>query len=76
MSQITSDRTFTTKAKLSSRYSVEMTLGHGGFVCEWEPATPRSLTKAELAIYRTVRNNLLRTAAIELDQRIAIVETF
>ena len=55
----------TRKIKLSSRYSVEMTVGPGGFTCEWSPdiPKPKSLNQTEMARYRAGRDALIAGSA-------------
>ncbi len=62
--------------KLSSRYSVEMTVGPGGFTCEWSPEIPRpgSCTHKELKRYRAGRDALVAEVAQRMGRAVMLVE--
>ena len=66
------DKTITKHARLSHRYSVDMTIALNGtaFTCEWHPCQPKNLSKAELAAYRAARNALVA----ELDCKVLVLE--
>jgi len=54
----------TKEVRLSGRLSLTMTIGPGGFVCEWEPDRPdllgiKDLTETEWARYRAARAEML-----------------
>ena len=65
-------------ARLSERFSVEITIGPGGSTVEWTPERPDllnvTLTKKELRRYRTARNKLFAQAAARLGGKALIVE--
>lgn len=60
--------------RLSRRLSVEITLGAGGMVCEWDPSMPDRLTAKELRRYRTARAEMLRRLADRLGVNVGCVE--
>ena len=43
----------------SARLRLDITAGPGGFVCEWTPDIPRTLTGAQLRRYRAARDSVL-----------------
>lgn len=49
--------------RLSRRLSVEITVGVGGIVCEWDPDMPEELTAKELRRYRAARHEMLQQLA-------------
>ena len=51
-----------------------MTAGPGGFTCEWDPATPRGLTKAQIGRYRRARDQLLHEVGERLGGSVLVLE--
>lgn len=45
--------------RLSKRVSIELTLGSGHMVCEWDPKMPAKLTAKELRRYTVARDEML-----------------
>jgi hypothetical protein len=71
----TIDFTLTKSARLSKRFSIEFSLGPGGFKCEWDPDVPRKgLTNTERKRYIAARDELLREAAARLGESVLVVE--
>ena len=70
---IQSEWACTKQVRLSSRYSVTMTAGPAGFICEWEPDVPNDLTKAELRRYRKARDELVAQIGERLGGSVLIV---
>ena len=61
-------------ARVSKRFSVEITVGPGGMVCEWSPTTPTFLTREERRAYRAVRDACISEAAERLGGAALVVE--
>ena len=61
--------------RLSSRLTVEITLGLGGMACEWSPRPPTAMTAKELKRYRAARDAMLARLAERTGLRVAVVET-
>ena len=62
-------------ARLSRRYSVTMTCGPGGYVCEWSPEVPKTgLSHRETRRYYEARHALLEEVARRLGGNILVVE--
>lgn len=70
MSEWAETRTF----QLSRRLSVEMTVGPGGFVCEWSPDMPERLTPKEWKRYRAARHSMLTALAERLGGPVVCLE--
>lgn len=60
--------------RLSDRLSVEITVGVGGLVCEWDPDLPERLTEEELTNYRKARSEMLAGLSEIIGLPITIVE--
>lgn len=75
MAVLKSDLTVRRLAKLSERYSVEITLGMGGFVCEWDPNSPTDdLTKKERRAYLKCRDAVIEEFSRIIGGAIVLVE--
>ena len=74
MQPLTSEQAVTKTFRLSKRYAVEMTVGVGGFACEWEPEMPRSLTRKEERRYLKARTEMLQRLAEMIGGRDAVVD--
>jgi hypothetical protein len=66
--------------KLSERFTIEMTFGPGGMVCEWAPTDPitlgTTLTAEEARRYRSARNELASQMGERMGKgKVLIVET-
>ena len=61
-------------ARLSRRYSVEITVGPAGMVCEWSPTPPRRLTKKEQSRYRAARAECITELTERLGRPVLVVE--
>jgi hypothetical protein len=63
-------------ARLSRRFTVDLTIGPGGFVCEWSPRWPRrgELTGKEIRRYRRARDECAAEAAGRLGGGVLVVE--
>jgi hypothetical protein len=59
---------------LSRRLKVEITVGAGGMVCEWDPAQPEKLTAKELRRYRAARQEMLQRLAKSAGGAVVCVE--
>jgi hypothetical protein len=55
-----SEMAHTQTFRLSKRLRVVMTVGAGGFTCEWIPGTPNRMTRKELRAYRAARDEMVR----------------
>ena len=62
-------------ARLSRRFSVEITVGPGGMTCEWSPTTPGQLTQSERRRYREVRDACISEFAGQLGGSVLVIET-
>jgi hypothetical protein len=71
MSEAAESKTF----RLSKDLSVEITVGLGGIVCEWTPATPRKLSARELNRYRAARDEMLTRLAQIVGGRVLCITT-
>lgn len=71
MSEAAESKTF----RLSLRLSVEITVGAGGFVCEWMPEMPKRMTARELRAYRKARHEMLARLAKKVGAAVVCVET-
>lgn len=70
MSEAAETKTF----RLSKRLSVEITVGTGGIVCEWDPELPERLTAKELRRYRAARAEMLKCLAERVGGGVVCVE--
>ncbi len=61
-------------ARVSRRYSVEITVGPGGMVCEWSPTRPTFLTRKERRAYRAVRDACVGELAARLGGCALVIE--
>ena len=67
----------TRTVRLSRRFTVDMTAGPSGYVCEWWPETPgptRPLTPEEIHRYRAARHELLTELCARLGGDILVIE--
>lgn len=66
----------TTTVRLSRRFTVAMTIGRGGFVCEWAPRLPMpgELTRQERRKYTEARDRLTGKLANELGGPVMMVD--
>jgi hypothetical protein len=73
---MTTDKTVTRTGKLSSRYTVTITIGSLGMTCEWEPKQPEysEMTSKEIRTYRTIRDQTVAEFAAILNGNILIIE--
>jgi hypothetical protein len=60
--------------RLSRKLSVEITVGPGGMVVEWEPDMPEKLTDKELRRYRAARHEMLGRLADSTGGAVVCVE--
>jgi hypothetical protein len=69
-------KTDTRHARLSGRYSIDitMTLDGRAMTCEWDPRPPSHLSTVELAAYRNARDGLLAEIGAELGRNIVVLE--
>jgi hypothetical protein len=76
MNRVQGEWAVTKTTRLSKRYSVDLTLGPGGFCCEWSPHTPapRSLTGKEVARYRRARDALVAEVSERIGGSVLVVE--
>jgi hypothetical protein len=63
-------------ARLSKRFTVDLTIGPGGFVCEWSPREPRrgELTGKEIRRYRRARDACVTEVAERMVGNVLLVE--
>jgi hypothetical protein len=63
-------------ARLSKRFTVDLTIGPGGFVCEWAPREPRrgELTGKEIRRYRRARDACVTEVAERIGGNVLLVE--
>ena len=63
-------------ARLSKRFTVDLTIGPGGFVCEWSPRSPRrgELTGKEIHRYRRARDTCVTEVAERMGGNVLLVE--
>lgn len=72
MSESAESKTF----KLSRRLSVEITVGAGGMVVEWEPEMPEQLTAKELRRYRAARAEMVGRLSARMGGAVVVVERY
>ena len=70
MSESAESRVF----QLSRRLKVEITVGAGGMVCEWDPEQPDKLTDKELRRYRAARAEMLTRLSSQIGGAVVVVE--
>lgn len=74
MTSVHSEEAETKTFRLSDNLSVEITVGAGGFVCEWIPEIPSKLTKEELQNYKNGRNELLARLSAKIGGTVVVVD--
>ena len=73
----TGEWAMTRTVRLSRRFTVDLTAGPGGYICEWWPDRPepsRPLTPKEVRRYRAARHELLTELGARLGGNILVLE--
>jgi hypothetical protein len=70
MSESAEAKTF----RLSRRLKVDITVGAGGMVVEWDPEQPDKLTAKELKRYRAARAEMLSRLSGRIGGAVVVVE--
>ena len=64
----------TRRCQLSPTLAVEITVGPGGMICEWDPMPP-TLTPTQVKKYRKFRDEMIGEFSRRSGQTVAVIET-
>jgi hypothetical protein len=71
---MTSEKAKAKTFRLSDRLSVEITVGAGGVVCEWDPDLPKKMTANEMAGYHKAMDEMVLVVAEMIGGNVMVVE--